>query len=650
MSKFERISQPGRIGGLTVKNRVSMSPMERNWGDRIGNPTQAYIDYLVERAKADVGLMAVEATYIDPRGRGNVFQLGLWHDSNVESHRKLNDAVHQYGVLTQAEINHGGRNSAAVKTGLQPVAPSPIPNDIVGGQIPHELSREEIAEIVSRFVAGARRAVEAGYDMITIHGAHGYLVTNFLSPKFNRRMDEYGGSEENRWRFPRRVFQSIRQELGGDVPVGIRISASEDVEGGISVENSISFINHLSELGLDYVDVSAGIYESLETVIQPMDLETGCLLPYARTLKQNVSIPVIAAGRINDMEIAERALAEGDADFLHMGRAFHADPEIYSKSISGREGEVVGCIGCNHCCAVLFVNERSVCTVNPAAGRERSMKISPAESSRKVMVVGGGLAGMEAAAVAAARGHDVTLYEKNRSCGGIVTILGASKFKANWNRAAEDRVGMLRNSGANIITGKEVVPADIESEKPDVVVFATGTRPFMPIYVPGIENEIVTNYEELIRGAAKPGNRVVLIGGGLLIGAVAAEYLVESGADVTMVEPSGELAVDEEFMARTMLLERIERNERIAVRLNSNVERIGEDWVDVQSGDCVERINGIDQIVFAIQRDMERSLIEEMTGDRAADLGIETHVIGDAVFPRHPYNAVFEGAMIGRSV
>ncbi len=650
MPKFERISQPGSIGGLTVKNRVSMSPMERNWGDRIGNPTRAYIDYLVERAKADVGLMAIEATYIDPRGRGNVFQLGLWHDSNVEWHRKLNDAVHPYGVLTQAEINHGGRNSAAAKTGLQPVAPSPIPNDIVGGQIPHELSQEEISEIVSRFAAGARRAVAAGYDMITIHGAHGYLITNFLSPKFNRREDEYGGTEENRWRFPRRVYESIRQELGGDVPVGIRISASEDVEGGISVENSIKFINYLSDLGLDYVDVSAGIYESLETVIQPMDLETGCLLPYARAIKRNVSIPVIAAGRINNINIAERALADGDADFVHMGRAFHADPEIYSKSISGREDDIVGCIGCNHCCAVLFLNERSVCTVNPSAGRERSMEISSAQKPRKVMVVGGGLAGMEAAAVAAERGHDVTLYEKNSFCGGIATILGASKNKANWNRAAEDRFRMLGNSGAKIVTGKKVQPSDIESEKPDVVVFATGTRPFMPIFIPGFDNDIVTNYDDLIRGEAEPGSRVVLVGGGLVVGAATAEYLAESGSEVTMVEATGELAVDEEFMARKMLLARIERNERIAVRFNSNVERIGRDWVDVQSGGTIERIDGIDQVVFAIQRDMERGLIEEMTGDRAAELGIETHVIGDAVFPRHPYNAVYEGAMIGRSI
>ncbi|MCR9136563.1 MAG: FAD-dependent oxidoreductase [Alphaproteobacteria bacterium] len=650
MTGYDHVSAPGQIGNLTIRNRVSMSPMERNWADRLGNPTQAYIDYLVERAKGGVGLMGVESTYIDARGRGNMFQLGLWHDSNIDWHKKLNDAVKPHGVRTQAEINHGGRNCSIPRTGLQPVAPSQIPNDIVGANVLKELKADGISEIVERFADGARRAIAAGYDMITIHGAHGYLITSFLSPKYNQRDDDYGGSEENRWRFPRRVFEAIRQEVGGDVPVGIRISAIEDVEGGMTIEQSANFINHLSELGLDYVDVSAGIYESLETVIQPMDLQQGCLLPHARAIREKVSIPVIAAGRINDIDIAERAVSSGDADFVHMGRAFHADPEIYAKTVNGNKDKVIGCIACNQCCAVLFVNERSVCTVNPAAGRERSMPIIAAQTPKKVMVVGGGLAGMEAAAVAAQRGHDVTLYEKNDTCGGIITIMRSARNRLNWGRAAEDRIQLLRESGAKVVTGKEITPDDIRAEKPDVLILATGTKPFMPAYIPGIDEDIVTNYDDLIRGRTDVGVNVVLLGGNMSIATTTAEYLAENGADVTVIEATETLAEDEEYMARKVLMERIEANSQITVRTNANIEEIREDSVIVQSGGETEELEDIDQVVVALLRDMDRDLIENVTGGLTDELGIETHVIGDASWPRHPYYAVLEGSNIGRAI
>ncbi|MCB1494343.1 MAG: FAD-dependent oxidoreductase [Bauldia sp.] len=647
---YESVTAPGKIGKLEIKNRITLSPMEKNWCDRLGNPTQAYIDYYAERARHGVGLMNFEATYIDARGRGNLFQLGLWSDENVAAHRRLNDAVHAHGCRTAAELNHGGRNANTHRTGLQPVGPSNCPSAVVGGHQLHELSVEEIAAVVQSFRDGARRAMEAGYDAITIHAAHGYLITSFLSHVNNQRTDSYGGSDENRWRFATEVYQAIRDEAGPDVPVGIRISAEEDVEGGYKIDSMIGLVRQLEGLGLDYVDVSTGLYESLEFLIQPMDMQQGCLLPLARQVKSAVSIPVFAAGRINDIDIAERALSGGDCDFVHMGRAFHADPRILVKTLDGRKDEVVGCIACNKCCAELFQNKPSVCTVNIDAGRERFSTVVATDRARKVMVVGGGMAGMEAARLAAQRGHQVTLFEKTGKLGGWINVLRAPRNRLNWGRAMEDRARMVERAGVNVVMGKSVTAADVRSEKPDVLIVATGTKPFMPRYVAGIDEEMVTNYDDIIRGRVDVGVNVIVVGGQNL-GLTTAEFVAEKGGDVTVIEATDGLAGDLEYMAQKMLLARIAASHQIQVRKNSNIELIGSDFVDVQSGGKIERLEDVDQVVFAIERAMEIDLINEVTGSGLIEeLGIEYHAIGDCTWPGEPYDAVRDGNAVARAI
>ena len=646
---YENAITPGRIGNLEIKNRISLPPLEKNWCDRLGNPTRRFIDYYVERAKHGVGSITFEATYIDARGRGNLFQLGLWHDDNIAAHKRLNAAVQDYGCRTSAELNHGGRNANTHRTGLQPAGPSNIPLPMVGGHELRELSADEIAAIIQSFKDGARRSAEAGYDMITIHAAHGYLITSFLSPIYNRRTDSYGGSEENRQRFALEIYRAIRDEVGAEFPVGIRVSAEEGIKGGYGISSTIGLANRLASMGLDFVDVSTGVYESIEDLIQPMDMAQGCLLPLARQMKEAVQIPVFAAGRIASIELADRAISNGDCDFVHMGRAFHADPELLSKSLEGRRNDVVGCIACNKCCMELFVNKPSVCTVNVAAGRERKFKLTQASNLRSIMVAGGGMAGMEAARVAAERGHEVTLYEKTDQLGGWINVLSAPRNRNEWARAIFDRERLCEQAGVEIVLGKEVDEHLLREKKPAALIAATGTRPFIPKYLPGYNEFFVTNYDDLARGRIAPGFNVVVVGG-QQIGMAIAEYLAEAGARVTVVEATGSIAADLEFMAQKTLTARLAKNDLVDIRLNTNVEAIHPDGVLLQSGGKTQTLADIDQVVFALERDMNQDLEEIVSDGLLDELGTEFLAVGDCVWPGEPYDAVLSGYMAAASL
>ena len=644
MVAIKRLLEPGQIGRLTIKNRVCMAPMEKQMGDRLGNVTPQYIDYMVERARNDVGMITMESTFVEPVGRGNIFQLGLWDDSNIASHRRLNDAVHKFGTVTITELQHVGRNGAIFKTGFQPIAPSAFPCAISGGFLPREMSVQEIRSVITKYAAAARRAKSAGYDMISLHGAHGYLLNSFLSPYSNKRTDAYGGTVENRHRFGIEVFQAVKDAVGPDFPVGYRITADEFVDGGLTLEDTRAFIQVLQSHGLAYVDVSAGIYETAPMIIPTMDFSLGCLLPYAAGMKEVLDIPVIATGRINDMAFAEKVLERNEADFVCMVRAFHADPEILVKTRKGAMDDICMCMACNKCVDLLFTNQRVRCVVNPSTGREREMALKPAKEKRKVMVVGGGLAGMEAARIAALRGHDVTLCEKESELGGAVRWACKGKYREELWQAARYRIHAVGSAGVKVRLSHEVSLADIKTARPDVVVIATGTTSFVPPYVPGIEKPLVTTHTDVLLGKRPVGRRAVVIGGQDM-GLTTAEYLSEQGCHCTIVEDAGALGADLGGVKQMVVLPRVEADPNIEIRLNTNLERIGDGWVEVQCNGKLSRIEGIDMVVFAWRRDMARQLADDICYDGTIP---EAHVIGDAVWPREMMDVIYEGAMMGR--
>jgi NADPH-dependent 2,4-dienoyl-CoA reductase/sulfur reductase-like enzyme len=377
-----------------------------------------------------------------------------------------------------------------------------------------------------------------------------------------------------------------------------------------------------------------------------MDMPIGHLIPFAAGMKEVVDIPVIGTGRINDAVFAEKILERNEADFVCMLRAFHADPEVLVKAQRGEMDDICMCMACNKCIDLMFDQKRVACTVNPAAGRERELELKPAKNKKKVMVVGGGLAGMEAARVAALRGHDVSLFDKEDELGGAVRWASKGKYREEWFQAARYRINSVRSSGVKVNLGKEVTLTDVKALKPEAVVVATGTAPFVPPYLPGSDKPIVATHVDVLLGKKPVGQRAVVVGG-KDAGLITAEFLSENGCRVTIIEDSDALGADLGGIKGMIVLPRIEDDSNIDVKLKSNVEAVGDDWVEIQSEGKREKITGLDMVVFAWASDMGRQLADDIAVDGSVP---EFYLIGDARWPREAIDVIYEGAVTGRKI
>jgi 2,4-dienoyl-CoA reductase-like NADH-dependent reductase (Old Yellow Enzyme family)/thioredoxin reductase len=643
--EFNELLKPGMIKNVQIKNRVSLAPMERSYANMDGSINQRYIDYLVERSKNGVGMMNVESMYIDAKQRGRIYQVGIYDDSLIPSHKRLTDAVHRYGTKIVAEIQHPGREAGAIVNGVQPIGPSPVPCMATGGDIPREMTVADIKEVMGMFAQAARRAKEAGYDMICIHGGHGYIINAFASPFSNQRIDEYGGSQENRFRFAMEVYEVVRAAVGEEYPVGYRMSADEFIDGGLTLEETKVLAKKFEKAGIDFLDISAGIYESVEIISPPIGMPLGCLVFLAAEIKEIVEVPIIATGRINDMVFAESILKNNQADFVHMVRAFNADPEILVKSQRGEMNDICMCMGCLKCSDTMAMNQRSICTVNPAAGREREFALVPAKAKKKVMVIGGGVAGMEAARITSLRGHDVTLYEKDNELGGQIRWASKGALHEEFFQTARYRIQEVRKSGVKIVMNREITLADVKEENPDAVVIATGAKPFKPA-IPGIDNPIVVDGFDILSGKIKAGKTAAVIGGKRQ-GMNVAEFLAENGSDVILIDPSPALGRDMGFVRMMVTTRRINEEPAISVRLRTSVERIGDGDLVLQFEGKPETLKGIDTVVIAWETEPVSGLADEIALEGKIS---EVYSIGDAVLPRDASDAIYEGAVIGRKI
>lgn len=516
-----------------------MAPMETNMPSLNGEVNDRVIHYYKERAEGGVGAIIVEFTCVDaPVGKGTEAQLVIDHDGYIPGHTYLVEEIQKYNCKAFLQLHHAGRQTNAKITGFQPVAPSQVACKVMK-DVPRELTTVEVAELVSKFVKGARRAKLAGYDGVELHAAHGYLLGSFLSPYTNKRGDQYGGNTINRTRIIKEILQGIKAKVDRDFPVIVRFSADEFVQGGLKIEESIEIAKLLESYGASAIHVSTGMFESNEKNIDPMSAKQGWRLTLAEEIKSEVSVPVIGVGVIREPEIANGAIQSGSVDFIALGRALIADPKWPEKARAKNYEDINRCTTCGYCTDRLRQHQSLRCSVNPRAGRELSLpKLKPiANPSKKVHVIGAGSTGMYAAILAAQRGFDVSLYEKENQLGGLLDIASAPPGKENWQWFKEYLINQLmKRSNVTVHLNTQLEEADLEALEDDYILDATGMVPktdatLVKANVPVLHvTEILHNYQ------IKDKN--VLILGSRGAGLEAANYLSEHQNNVVVIARS----------------------------------------------------------------------------------------------------------------
>ncbi len=640
--KLQKLFEPGKIGSLRIKNRLVCPPMARNFATGEGFVTQRSLDHYETLARGGVGLIIVEATCVEsPRGKGFHYGLLLDDDRFMEGFGGLAEAVHRHGAKVAVQLHHGGYASPLRTTHMQPVGPSAL--TFPGYGACRELHPAEIREIGAKFASAALRAKKAGLDGVEIHGAHWYLIAQFLSRALNRRQDQYGGTLENRARFFLEVLQSIREAVGKDFPVWARINGQEfGVPDGFPVEEAQVLAGMLERGGADAIHVSGrGEGDFLGYHSGNFYDPPGNLAHLAAAVKKQVRIPVIAVGKLS-LELAEEILQQGKADLVAMGRNLLADPELPIKAREGRIEDIRPCLGCRFCSDAAHAERRGVrCQVNAALGREREWEVKPAETRKKIMIIGGGPAGMEAGRVAALRGHEVWLYEKNPQLGGQMIFASAPPHKTPIREFIDYLAGQIHKGGVKIELGVEGTPARVKALGPDVVILAAGATPLIPP-IEGITRKQVCQAEQVFQGVPV-GEKVVVIGGGL-VGCEVADYLSERGKIVTILEMLPEIPKGKCIVVMARLLGRL-RKKGVEILTGARCREVTDTGLMFLDGDGEKRHLEADTVVLAAGSKSNRELY-----DSVSSLVAETYVAGDCVEPGQIRDAVADGFQIARSI
>ncbi|QQQ86383.1 FAD-dependent oxidoreductase [Peptacetobacter hiranonis] len=544
---YNHIFEPLTIRRMTMKNRVMMTPMGTNFAGQNGEINEKHIKYYEQRAKGGTGLIMVEnASVSSPEGSNGTTQLRIDHDSYIPGLYNLTETVHKYGACIGIQINHAGASAMSSRTGMQPVSASNIPSKD-GGEIPRPLEVEEIYDIVKKYGEAAKRAQIAGFDAVEIHAGHSYLLCQFLSPVYNKRTDEFGGCPENRARFARLVLEEVRKQVGPFFPIFLRFSAEDFVEGGNTLEDTLELLEYFQEEA-DVLDVSAALNASLQYQIDANYMKDGWRSYMAKAVKEKFGKPCVTTGNIRKPEVAEKILADGDADIIGMGRGLIADPEWVSKVEAGKLDCLRKCISCNIGCAGhrIGLNKPIRCTINPSVINGEEYKNKKVEKACNVVVVGGGTAGLEAACTAAELGCTTFLLEKNEHLGGLSALISQIPDKnrlGDFPKYLINRAKKLHN--LFIFTSNNGNPEFIKGLNPDLIVNATGSAPLLPP-IKGLHDNIdkecgkVSSIVNMINHidsypADLTGKKVAIIGGGA-VGLDVVEFFAPRGAEVSIIE------------------------------------------------------------------------------------------------------------------
>ena len=637
---FKMLFTPHKIGKMQVPNRLVVPAMVSNFSTIDGFATERYIAYHEAKAKGGWGLIITEDYAVAPTAKGYRFIGGLYDDEHVESHRALTERIHKYPTKIVAQIYHAGRQTNVGKAGVQPVAPSAIPCPWCR-DLPRELTIPEIKEIISLFGDTALRVKKAGFDGVEIHGAHGYLIAEFMSTYTNKRTDEYGGCLQNRLRFPREVIEDVHAKVGPDFPVLFRISADEVRPGGREISETRVIARSLESWGVDALHVSSGVYGN-HGIVSPMVIPHAWTVGFAEEVKKIVKIPVITVNRVNDPQMADMVLEMGKADFVAMGRGSLADPDLPNKAKAGDFSSIRYCIGCMEGCTGKAGRDDApiCCAVNPTLGHEFETCLDKAPVAKKVLIAGGGPAGMEAARAAGLKGHTVRLYEKRNFLGGQFKSAAYPPFKGELATLTAWQINELKKlPNVKIHLETELTPEMIKAEEPDVVIVATGATPLIP-NIPGINRPNVFTAEDVLLGLVPTGNNVFIAGGGS-VGVETAAHISLQLKQVTVADMLPVLCADEpEDSIRLAFLSVLNQN-GVTQLTGSKVVEICENGVLLEKHGTTT-LYPCDTVVLAFGYRKNDGLAEKLSG-----LAEKVVVVGDATGSGQVMEATRSGFVAG---
>lgn len=617
--------------------------------DPSGRFSQRAIDYYIARARGGAGLLISGMTRVEtqieerrespfstqPRADGYLFGCGLG---------ELADAVHDYGAKMFIQLTAGfGRVVAPVTLRHKPVAPSVLPCFRNPDLMTRALDTEEVESLVRAFGFAAKVVHDSGIDGVMLHGHEGYLLDQFTTELWNKRTDKYGGSFGKRLTFPTEVVQSIKIAAGRDFPVVYQMALTHYLEGGRETEESINMAKHLEEIGVDAFLVDNGCYETWYWAHPPIYQPPGCMVDAAETIKSEVKVPIIAVGKLGYPELAESIIDEGKADFVALGRPLLADPDWPNKMRAGRWEEIRPCIGCHEgCLRRIVLGSYISCAINPLTGNERELSLRPAEVSKSVLVIGGGPGGMEAARVAAQRGHRVTLWEKMPNLGGNLNAASAPGFKKDMRLFKEYLIRQITKNGVEVVMSKEATPESVSEENADVVIIATGSS-CATLDIPGVKKESVLSASDALMGDSMSGTSALVIGGGT-VGCEVAVYLAERDQKVSVVEKLDHLA-DGLFEANSQQLVKMVGDSGMEVLTGSEIKEVTSNGVIIVNKEGKETIVKADTIVNATGFEPNCSLFEALRSELP-----RVYAIGDCVEPRQVMSAVWEAYRLARLI
>jgi len=638
------IFSPKRIGALELPNRLIMAPMAVHLAPITGELPDDAKHYFLERAKGGVALIMLPSTgwaRIDAAPPSVSYQrVPFYEEARTEDHKRLVEVLKEAGAKVGIQLNHRGRQATRKPFGYRPVAPSPVPWS-QRAEVPESLSIPEIENLVERYGKAGAKAKNAGFDLVEIHAAHGYLISNFLSPDSNRREDKYGGEVEQRAKFLLDVVECVRNEVGKDFPISVRINGSDFTQAGIGIEESTKVARLLERSEVDLISVSAGVNGSYPLTIAPFYTEKACFLHLSEEIKKAVQTPVAVAGRMDEKDLAQAALGEQKADFIAIGRGLLADPQLPVKWRENREESVTRCLACNTCIDAYWKGEGG-CLVNPAMGREKTLELKQAGRSKVIWVIGSGLAGLEASWRASARGHCVSLFEERREPGGQWILASKPPGKEHFRSLLDDLSRRVKESGVRTFFGKKIESQEILEGNPDAVILATGAEP-PAIRIPGLPPREQVSAWDILKGALPQGENFLVVGGGA-VGLEVAHFLASKGKRVSVFEMKEELGAEMGDTVRWTLLRKL-KEQGVALYTLVEVRSADADHLYVVERGIEKKWKKFDMHVLATGLRPRKEL-----GEKLKDFKGEVHLIGDAKVCRRGADAVREGAIIGTCI